>query len=71
MIQDLYKQKRSLELKEDNTDESLFWIGMGAIVLWIVIIVLTIGNLIKTEEFLSALLNPEYWALQQILEYVK
>ena len=31
----------------------------------------TIGLTIEFSNFLTALLNPEYWALQQILEYIR
>lgn len=58
-------------MEGDETDETAGWVFFIALLLWVVVFITGIGNLLATEEFLTALLNPEYWALQQILEFIK
>lgn len=60
----------SRRFAKDNDFDQFGWIVLF-IIIGIVEVGWTFGLLFDLNHVITALLNPEYWALQQILEFVK
>ena len=60
--------KKTVEgYESDGWDETITWHIVPTVLLGVVVFVLLVKNLVQTGIFITAIINPEYWALQEIL----